>query len=123
MKISTPIGLGELYDKISILEIKSERISDETKLVYVRDELLLLQTIAKQFPIDPALYAELKNVNVRLWDVEDAIRIEDSHQEFGEKFIQLARSVYVMNDQRAEIKKRINLASGSDIVEMKSYKG
>jgi hypothetical protein len=123
MKISTPIGLGELYDKISILEIKSERISDGTKLVYVREELSLLQATAKQFPIDAALYAELKNVNVRLWDVEDAIRIEDSHQEFGEKFIQLARSVYVMNDQRAVIKKRINLASGSDIVEMKSYKG
>ena len=86
-------------------------------------ELALLKE-TPQFPVDPALYAELKDVNTRLWDIEDAIRIQESHKNFDDKFIQLARSVYVTNDRRAEIKRQINLASGSDIfVEVKSYKG
>ena len=123
MKISIPVGLGELYDKISVLEIKSEKITDKEKLAYVNEELSALRETAKQFPVDPALYAELKDVNSRLWEIEDAIRIEESKKDFGEKFIELARSVYVTNDRRAEIKKQINLASGSDIVEVKSYKG
>ena len=123
MKISIPVGLGELYDKISVLEIKSEKITDKEKLAYVNEELSALRETAKQFPVDPALYAELKEVNSRLWEIEDAIRIEESKKDFGEKFIELARSVYVTNDRRAEIKKQINLASGSDIVEVKSYKG
>lgn len=122
MKISTPIGLGELYDKISILEIKSERISDEAKLTYVREELTLLKETATKFPIDPAPYAELKNVNARLWEIEDEIRVEESRREFGEKFIQLARSIYTLNDQRSKIKHEINITSGSDIIEVKSYK-
>jgi hypothetical protein len=123
MKISIPVGLGELYDKISVLEIKSEKITDKEKLAYVNEELSALRETAKQFPVDPALYAELKDVNSRLWEIEDAIRVEESKKDFGEKFIGLARSVYVTNDRRAEIKKQINLASGSDIVEVKSYKG
>jgi len=123
MKISIPVGLGELYDKISVLEIKSEKITDTEKLAYVNEELSALRETAKQFPVDLTLYAELKDVNSRLWEIEDAIRIEESKKDFGEKFIKLARSVYVTNDRRAEIKKQINLASGSDIVEVKSYKG
>lgn len=123
MKISIPVGLGELYDKISVLEIKSEKIADPAKLVYVREELSLLKETAKQFPIEASLYNELKDVNLRLWDIEDAIRMEESRKDFGEKFIELARSVYVTNDRRSEIKKQVNLASGSDIVEVKSYKG
>jgi len=123
MKISIPVGLGELYDKISVLEIKSEKITDKEKLAYVNEELSALRETAKQFPVDPALYAELKEVNSRLWEIEDAIRIEESKKDFGEKFIELARSVYTTNDRRAEIKRQINLASGSDIVEVKSYKG
>lgn len=123
MKISIPVGLGELYDKISVLEIKSEKITDKEKLAYVNEELSALRETAKQFMVNPTLYAELKEVNSRLWDIEDAIRIEESKKDFGEKFIELARSVYVTNDRRAEIKKQINLASGSDIVEVKSYKG
>jgi hypothetical protein len=123
MNVSIPVGIGELYDKISVLEIKSERITDEAKLTYVREELALLRKTAAEFPIDPSLYAELKKVNAGLWDIEDAIRMEESKKTFGEKFIGLARSVYVQNDQRAEIKRQINLASGSDIMEVKSYKG
>lgn len=123
MQISIPAGLGELYDKISILEIKSERITDEAKLAHVRTELSLLKKTAKQFPIDAALYDSLKKVNLQLWEIEDAIRVEESHQNFGEEFIRLARSVYRENDRRAELKRQINLASGSDIVEVKSYKG
>lgn len=123
MNISIPVGAGELYDKISILEIKSERISDEAKLAYVRNELAALRNVAAGIPVDKALYAELKEMNERLWDIEDAIREEEARQSFGEKFIQLARSVYVTNDRRAEIKRLINLASDSDIVEVKSYKG
>jgi hypothetical protein len=122
MKISIPVGLGELYDKISVLEIKSEKITDEAKLKFVREELSQLKEIAAQYPVDAALYTELKDVNGRLWDIEDAIRVEESHQSFGEEFIRLARSVYVTNDRRAEIKREINMASGSDIVEVKSYK-
>ncbi|MDR3401423.1 MAG: DUF6165 family protein [Chthoniobacter sp.] len=123
MNISIPVGAGELYDKISILEIKSERISNEAKLAYVRNELAALRNVAAGIPVDKALYAELKEMNERLWDIEDAIREEEARQSFGEKFIQLARSVYVTNDRRAEIKRLINLASDSDIVEVKSYKG
>ena len=123
MKISVPVGVGELYDKISVLEIKSEKITDEAKLVHVRRELSLLKETAAQFPIDEALYTNLKKVNLRLWDIEDAIRVEESRHDFGEKFIQLARSVYASNDERSKIKREINLASGSDIVEVKSYKG
>jgi len=121
MQISIPVGLGELYDKISILEIKSERITDEAKLKNVRTELSLLKEEAAKFPINAVLYAELKNVNARLWDIEDAIRAEESRKAFGEEFIRLARSVYVENDRRAAIKQKINLASGSDIVEEKQY--
>jgi hypothetical protein len=122
MKISIPVGLGELYDKISVLEIKSEKITDKVKLAYVHEELSLLKETAAQYPVDGALYAELKDVNARLWDIEDAIRVEESRQAFGEEFVRLARSVYVTNDRRAELKRQINMASGSDIVEVKSYK-
>lgn len=121
MNISIPVGLGELYDKISILEIKSARITDGGKLQFAQKELALLREIAAQHPTDPKLYAELKEVNERLWDIEDAIRVQESKKDFGDEFIRLARSVYVTNDRRAEIKKAINLASGSEIVEVKSY--
>jgi len=122
MNISIPAGIGELYDKISILEIKARRISDERKLSHVERELSLLREVAAKFPIETALYAELEEVNEKLWDIEDAIRIRESRLDFGEEFIRLARSVYVTNDRRADIKRQINLASHSGIVEVKSYK-
>jgi len=119
--VRAPISLGELYDKISILEIKTERISDAQKLVRIRAELSALREVAALYPADAQLYAQLKEVNLKLWDVEDAIREEERQKSFGDAFIELARSVYKLNDKRAATKKEINLRSGSAIVEVKSY--
>jgi hypothetical protein len=121
MNILTPVGPGELYDKISILEIKSEKITDEQKLALVRYELSELQKVAQPHPVDAALYAKLKDINLKIWAVEDDIRTEEKKQAFGEEFVGLARSVYILNDQRAMIKKEINLRLGSDIVEVKGH--
>ncbi len=116
-----PASIGELYDKISILEIKAERISDPEKLRFVHTELAALRSIALRHPINTELYVKLKEVNKVLWDIEDAIREEERKQSFGDVFIRLARSVYKSNDKRSEIKKEINLNSGSEVVEVKSY--
>jgi len=125
-EILVPVSFGELLDKISILQIKSERISDEAKLANIRTELSALE---KTWMAHPAgvkdiarLRAELKAVNERLWDIEDKIRLQDKAQAFNEDFVALARSVYLQNDERARIKKAINLALGSSYVEEKSYK-
>jgi len=125
-EILVPVSFGELLDKISILQIKSERISDEAKLANIRTELSALE---KTWMAHPAgvkdiarLRAELKAVNERLWDIEDDIRLQDRAQAFDARFVELARSVYLQNDERARIKKDINLALGSLYVEEKSYK-
>lgn len=123
--ISVPISFGELIDKITILEIKSARIGAATKLVNVHDELDLLnatwgQNSAAQTDIADAR-ARLKAVNEALWDIEDRIRLKEKAQEFDAKFIALARSVYVRNDERAVLKREINLRLGSRLVEEKSY--
>lgn len=125
-EILVPVSFGELLDKISILQIKSERISDEAKLANIRTELSELE---KTWMAHPAgvkdiarLRAELKAVNERLWDIEDNIRLQDKAQAFDDHFVELARSVYQQNDERARIKKDINLALGSRYVEEKSYK-
>lgn len=124
----SPISLGELIDKITILEIKSERISNQDKLRNIITELnalssTLLETMSKEqtAALDP-LRAELKSVNLKLWIIEDEIRDCERKKDFGATFIELARSVYFTNDVRAEIKKRINLQFGSSLVEEKSYK-
>ena len=121
--IAAPVSFGELIDKITILEIKSERISDESKLVNVRHELEILEQTWRDAGnadvSDPR--ARLKAVNEELWEIEDDIRIKESKREFDERFIELARAVYVTNDKRANIKKEINLALGSELVEEKSY--
>lgn len=124
-EILVPVSFGELLDKISILQIKSERISDEAKLANIRNELSALE---KTWMAHPAgvkdiarLRAELKAVNERLWDIEDNIRLQDKAQAFDDHFVELARSVYQQNDERARIKKDINLALGSLYVEEKSY--
>lgn len=122
MNLNIPTSIGELYDKISILEIKSEYISDEIKLANVTKELALLREIASNFPIDDALYATLKEVNQKLWNIEDDIRDKERSKDFGQDFIELARSVYVRNDERSVAKKEINVTYNSDIVEEKSYK-
>lgn len=118
--LNAPVSVGEVLDKISILEIKSERIADTDKLKNVRTELEHLLVIAKDHR-HPTLEPELKKVNEALWDIEDRIRIKERLQKFDEEFIKLARSVYITNDRRAQIKRAINEATGSELVEEKSY--
>lgn len=124
-EILVPVSFGELLDKIAILQIKSERMTDPAKLANVRAELSALE---KTWMAHPAagqdivkLRAELKAVNERLWVIEDDIRLKEKAQAFDDEFIQLARSVYFQNDIRARVKKDINLALGSAYVEEKSY--
>jgi len=124
-EISVPVSFGELLDKIAILEIKAERIDDAGKLANVRRELDALEATWAVHPasrIDIAgLRAGLKAVNERLWGIEDDIRLKEKAQAFDGDFIRLARAVYFENDERARIKKAINLALGSTYVEEKSY--
>lgn len=128
MLIEAPISLGELIDKITILEIKSDNISDAEKLKNVRHELnvlnakveTLLDTEGKA-RLAP-LQQTLKSINQELWVIEDDIRDCEFAKDFGPKFIELARAVYVTNDKRANTKKDINLAFGSELIEEKSYK-
>jgi hypothetical protein len=120
-----PVSAGELLDKITILRIKAARITDAQKLANVRLELSLLEQAWTQIgSAAGALGAEehaLQAVNERLWDIEDRIRDREARQLFDREFIDLARSVYVANDERAAIKKRVNQQLGSRIVEEKSY--
>ena len=123
--VSTPMSVGELLDKITILEIKSEKITDEAKLKNINYELELLtktwlETGLRSGKTDELKQA-LKDVNLKLWQIEDDIRIYEKNRSFGDEFVQLARSVYYQNDDRAAIKKEINLLTGSDLVEEKSY--
>jgi len=124
--ILVPISPGELLDKITILRIKSVRMEDAAKLANVRLELGLLEkTWAEAVHAEGGVAADeraLQNVNERLWDIEDRIRDKEAVQTFDRDFIELARAVYVANDERAAIKKRINQKLGSRIVEEKSYK-
>jgi hypothetical protein len=124
-ELLVPVSYGELLDKIAILQIKSERMTDAAKLANVRKELSALE---KTWLAHPAagndiakLRAALKAVNERLWDIEDDIRIKEKAQAFDAEFVRLARAVYFENDERARIKKDINLALGSAYVEEKSY--
>ncbi|MCQ4163230.1 DUF6165 family protein [Tahibacter harae] len=123
--ITTPISHGELIDKITILEIKSEQITDPAKLANVRKELDLLNQV---WQADPAAAVDiaaqrrrLKQVNQALWDIEDRIRLKEKSQAFDAEFIELARAVYFQNDDRAAIKREINLMLGSQLIEEKSY--
>ena len=125
MSVFVPVSWGEVIDKITILEIKSERIKDSTKLANVNKELEQLCAVRDKFFPDHTplkeLALELKRVNEVLWDVEDDIRNCERARDFGETFVRLARAVYVTNDQRADWKRRINDLLGSDLVEEKSY--
>ena len=123
--IHVPISPGELLDKITILQIKSERISDPAKVANVRTELDMLEKVWSE-AVDAddeisALTRELKKINEALWEIEDDIRDEERNKRFGERFIELARAVYVTNDERANAKKKVNLHLNSTIVEEKSY--
>lgn len=125
-QINVPISPGELLDKITILEIKMERIEDPKKLSNVKTELDLLEKVWRQsgyagVTMVSEKRAELKAINEKLWVIEDDIRLKESKKSFDSEFIELARSVYFNNDQRARIKKEINIGVGSDLVEEKSY--
>jgi hypothetical protein len=121
MKILAPISVGELYDKTSILEIKSGKIIDTLKLEHISSELAFLRDILTQQEIDHSLFHELKEVNGKLWQIEDDIRECERQKDFGEKFIELARNVYHYNDKRFSIKNEINKKYHSTIFEEKSY--
>jgi hypothetical protein len=123
--IQAPIAVGELIDKITILEIKAERLRDPAKAQNVQTELALLRQIRTQAGLDipdMAPFAdELRAINAILWEIEDEIRACEAEGDFGPRFVELARSVYRTNDRRSAVKKRINLAFGSAIVEEKFY--
>ena len=124
-KILAEISVGELIDKITILEIKKEKISNKEKLVEVNKELNSLnETLKKSINNESKISSfknDLKNINLKLWDIEDGKRSAEKNNKFDEKFIQLARNVYKFNDERAKIKLAINNALGSNIKEVKSY--
>ncbi len=124
-KILAEISAGELIDKITILEIKKEKISNKEKLVEVSKELFSLnETLKKSINDESKILSfknDLKNINLKLWDIEDGKRLAEKNSQFDETFIELARSVYKFNDERAKIKLAINNALGSNIKEVKSY--
>ena len=124
--IRIEVAPGELIDKLTILEIKRERIQDPAKLANVEVERAALQSAYDAaIPASPALLAlraQLRGVNARLWDIEDEIRDCEREQDFGPRFVALARAVYRTNDQRSEIKREINLLLGSSLIEEKSYR-
>ena len=124
-KILAEISAGELIDKITILEIKTEKISNKEKLVEVNKELSSLNETLKKSINDESKIINFKNdlkrINLKLWDIEDGKRSAEKNNKFDEKFIQLARNVYKFNDDRAKIKLAINNALGSNIKEVKSY--
>ena len=124
MLINTPISLGELVDKISILMIKKKNISDIIKLQHVNKELEFLQKTLKKYISDDEInefLLKLVNINSKLWDIEDDIRECERKKLFDQTFIDLARSVYFTNDERAKVKNDINKTFGSELVEVKSY--
>jgi len=126
-RIFVEIGAGELIDRATILDIKSERIADAAKLANVRRELAALaparDDVLRASPTLVALAAELKAVNAALWDIEDEIRLCEARGDFGPRFIALARAVYTTNDRRYALKKAITQACGGAIAEEKSYQG
>lgn len=127
MNIAIEVSLGEFLDKLTILQIKSERIADSNKLANIRKELDLLSATWARSPfgtkdINEPL-ARLKAINEKLWDIEDRIRTKESQGAFNQEFIELARSVYICNDERAAIKRELNVLLGSELVEEKSYAG
>ena len=124
-KILVEVSVGELLDKISILEIKKEKISDPESLKIINSEYLVLNEQAKKnvskSPKLTSLFDELKEINLKLWHIEDDKRMCEKNSDFGEKFIKLSRDVHFLNDKRAEIKLEINNYSGSKIKEVKKY--
>ena len=125
MSVSVEISIGEFFDKITILEIKKERIHDEEKLANITRELDALNALLEQLPFSRGDVRdevdELKSINEKLWVIEDDIRDKESEKAFDQQFVELARSVYFTNDRRSEVKRAINLKLGSNFIEEKSY--
>lgn len=126
MSINIEISIGEFWDKITILQIKADRIKDKVKLINITKELNQLvdhwkKSSHNEIEIDAEL-KKLRHINEQLWDIEDNIRDKELAQEFDDVFVELARSVYFINDKRAEVKKEINKKMGSSLIEEKSYK-
>jgi Family of unknown function (DUF6165) len=118
------ISIGEAFDRLTILKIKSEKIKDESKLANVMKEYFYLQNLLNEeleVNQENEDFKRLLEINENLWEVEDLLREYEENKSFNDKFIQLARLVYVLNDKRARVKKEINLAYGSEFVEEKSY--
>lgn len=128
MILSIPVSAGEALDKLSILEIKEEHITNEAKLELIREETAAIESVLEPFRVFDTvgiqeLYVGLDSINRRLWAVEDELREMEQRQQFGQPFIDAARSVYQLNDERARFKREINALLGSTIVEVKSYAG
>jgi hypothetical protein len=125
MTLKVDVSVGEFLDKITILEIKSERIKDEEKLRNVHKELDLLRKIWAESPLSQSDVStqmeDLKRVNESLWDIEDRVRLKEAAHTFDDEFVQLARSVYQINDKRSVIKRELNRLLGSELIEEKSY--
>ena len=124
MSVKIPVPVGELFDKISILEVKLDNISDPVKRSHIYDELHELHYVALTFDQTKisALCSQLKKVNQALWNIEDDIRKLEARKQFDDSFIQLARTVYYHNDRRSELKREISILLGSELLEEKSYK-
>ena len=124
-KILVEVSAGELLDKISILEIKKEKITDSEKLKFINDEVNVLKAIAnKNIKISgkiDTLFKSLKDINSKLWVIEDEKRMCEKNSDFGEQFIKLSRDIHFLNDDRAKIKLEINTHTGSKIKEIKEY--
>ena len=120
--INVPISVGELIDKITILEIKKDKLKN-LKLKNILKELSFLRAVLEKnsILIPDEIYFQLKTINLKLWDIEDKIRIKEKNKEFDNEFIELARSVYLNNDRRSETKKELNIMFNSEIIEEKSY--
>jgi hypothetical protein len=119
--VDVSISIGELFDKYSILQIKLEKINNTNKLIYVKKEIEYLQPHINKFNLDKSLLECIKNINEKLWVIEDKIREKEIKKEFDDEFISLARQVYITNDERCNIKNKINLYCNSEIQEIKSY--
>ena len=120
--INVPISVGELIDKVSILEIKKDKLKN-LKLKNILKELSFLRAVIEKNSIfiPNEIFFQLKSINLKLWDIEDKIRIKEKNKEFDNEFIELARSVYLNNDRRSETKKELNIMFNSEIIEEKSY--
>lgn len=122
MKIE--VSNGEIFDKLSILEVKNEKLTDKLKLEYVIKEYSYLQEIISQinFSLEDEVYRSLRDINFRLWDIEDEIRLKEDEGDFGARFIELSRLIYKLNDERYRLKNKINIYTDSNFKEQKGHK-